>query len=281
MGRQVLLAVAGGEGAFDDTVAWAMRCVVQPQDSLHIASVIRGPPGDMSFTRAFGDYSAIAAGAWQLEREAQEAAARNTLDQVLQIVRDVGFRGEISQVLLKPAQGASYSGAAIVKYARARKVDLAVLGNRKIKGLLKRNLAALRGEASTSAYCAAHLKCPCVVIPQGITPVGHQPALLVESVGDSGTWVAIPAVKSRLPMKLCIEVNLPEPDMLTWSLESLARGPWDEIHLVAVYSTITVQVSGVWHVLPCSTSSHTSFSCFDIPAIEHTSVFSTCEDNHE
>jgi len=90
MGRQVLLAVAGGEGAFDDTVAWAMRCVVQPQDSLHIASVIRGPPGDMSFTRAFGDYSAIAAGAWQLEREAQEAAARNTLDQVLQIVRDVG-----------------------------------------------------------------------------------------------------------------------------------------------------------------------------------------------
>jgi len=41
-------------------------------------------------------------------------------------------------VLLKPAQGASYSGAAIVKYARARKVDLAVLGNRKIKGLLKR-----------------------------------------------------------------------------------------------------------------------------------------------
>jgi len=184
-------------------------------------------------------------------------------------------------VLLKPAQGASYSGAAIVKYARARKVDLAVLGNRKIKGLLKRNLAALRGEASTSAYCAAHLKCPCVVIPQGITPVGHQPALLVESVGDSGTWVAIPAVKSRLPMKLCIEVNLPEPDMLTWSLESLARGPWDEIHLVAVYSTITVQVSGVWHVLPCSISSHTSFSCFDIPAIEHTSVFSTCEGNHE
>jgi hypothetical protein len=48
------------------------------------------------------------------------------------------FRGTIKSALLRPAAGASYYGAAIVKYAELREVHLAILGNRKIKGILKR-----------------------------------------------------------------------------------------------------------------------------------------------
>lgn len=92
MGRRVLLAVAGGEGAIEGTVTWAMRHVVLPDDTLHIASVMPGPLPDTPFTRALGDYSAIAAGVWDTERATHEAAAKDTLQQVLAIVRNPAFR---------------------------------------------------------------------------------------------------------------------------------------------------------------------------------------------
>mmetsp|Transcript_21516 Transcript_21516/g.38325 ORF Transcript_21516/g.38325 Transcript_21516/m.38325 type:complete len:351 (-) Transcript_21516:293-1345(-) len=246
MGRRVLLAVAGGEGAFEGTVFWAMRHVILPDDTLHIASVMPGPIPDTPFTRALGDYSSVASGVWDMERAAAEAAANETLQQILAIVQNpvFQFRGTIKSALLRPAAGASYYGAAIVKYAELREVHLAILGNRKIKGILKRKLAAIRGEASTSEFCARHLKCPCVVVPEGVTPGGHQPAVLVESVGEERTHVAVPVLKGRLPMKLCIEVNSFQPQSLAWALKNVARDPWDEIHVVAVYMPIVVQANG-------------------------------------
>lgn len=199
---------------------WALTHVVKDNDNVHILTVL--PPLNYSVYPVAPVATAAAVTAvthqWEAQKRHNEVQASDILRRAAESAQiHYGIHKDRLELHALPgAGGASGVAESVVEYARAKKVDLVIVGSRGM-GSLKRSLMSFVGLGSVSDYVLHHCPAPVMVVryEEQLDTQDH----LTHRTGPRRIVVA------------CDDSHHSEMS-LQWALENLLN-PQDQLHIIS------------------------------------------------
>lgn len=216
-----MVAIDGSDQS-STALKWACRNLVGSSE-LHLVTVL--PPMAYSVypVAPVATAAAVAAVAsqWEVQKRHDEVHATNLLKDAAQVaVAEHVAQTQLHAHSLPAAGGASGVAESLCEFARAKEVDVVVVGSRGL-GSISRSLMSLVGLGSVSDYLVHQLHIPVVVVTHPPTPApqgnGRQQGRhVVMSLDDSVhsqyalTWAASHLLRAGDTVT-CLTVALPVP----------------------------------------------------------------------
>ncbi|KAF8068226.1 hypothetical protein HT031_001912 [Scenedesmus sp. PABB004] len=214
---KVLVAVDGSKHG-TDALLWSARQLWREGVSLDVVTVL--PPVAMNVYPVAPVATAAAVAAvthqWEAQKVADEAHATEILRAAVAEALDAGVTKSCLHAHALPAAGgASGVGDSIVEFAKAKGVDVVVIGSRGL-GSIQRSLMSFVGLGSVSDYVIHQL---------------HVPVLVVH--GDGTTPAAAEEGGPSRRVVLALDDSVHSQYALAWVQQHVLRSG-DEVHVVVV-----------------------------------------------